>query len=107
MKKEKELLEYLKTFCSGRCNAARSAKLEQVLHLSGTELRKLVNRMRRKGIPICSSRDGYYYPRNAGDVCTTIQQLEAMIAGLRAAVGGMVQSLDVFCEKEEGGDDDC
>ena len=66
--REEKLLNYLKGACTGRKYRASSAELEAVLGISGTDLRKLVNRMRRKGIPIGSDRWGYFYATTAGEV---------------------------------------
>ena len=52
--REEKLLNYLKGACTGRKYRASGAELEAALGISGTDLRKLVNRMRRKGIPIGS-----------------------------------------------------
>ena len=64
--REEKLLNYLKGACTGRKYRASSAELEAVLGISGTDLRKLVNRMRRKGVPIGSDRCGYFYASTAG-----------------------------------------
>lgn len=61
--REEKLLNYLKGACTGRKYRASGAELEAALGISGTDLRKLVNRMRRKGIPIGSDRCGYFYKR--------------------------------------------
>lgn len=58
--REEKLLNYLKGACTGRKYRASGAELEAALGISGTDLRKLVNRMRRKGIPIGSDRCGYF-----------------------------------------------
>ena len=52
--REEKLLSYLKGACTGRRYSASSAALEAAIGISGTDLRKLVNRMRRKGVPIGS-----------------------------------------------------
>jgi len=52
--REEKLLNYLKGACTGRKYRVSGAELEAALGISGTDLRKLVNRMRRKGIPIGS-----------------------------------------------------
>ena len=73
--------------------------------MSGTDLRKLINKLRRKAVPICSSRDGYFYAKNAGDIVRTIRKLEIMIQGLQAAIDGLTVALDQFEEpflKETG-----
>ena len=98
--REEKLLNYLKGACTGRKYRASSAELEAVLGISGTDLRKLVNRMRRKGIPIGSDRWGYFYATTAGEVYSTIQQLKTMENGLAAARRGLEQSLDAFPLRE-------
>ena len=50
--REEKLLNYLKGACTGRRYSASSAALEVAIGISGTDLRKLVNRMRRKGVPM-------------------------------------------------------
>ncbi len=96
--REEKLLAYLKESCRGRRRTVKSSELERALHLSGTDLRKLVNRLRRKGVPIGSSRDGYFYAATAGEVYATIRQLQVMEQGLRAAVQGLERALDGFGE---------
>lgn len=88
MSREK-LLAYLKTNCPGRKKAVKSAVLEQALRVSGNELRRQVNRLRRDGVPIASSRDGYFYAVTAGEVYATIRQLSEMEAGLESAISGL------------------
>jgi biotin operon repressor len=99
--REEKLVVYLKNYCYGREKAVRSAELERILDISGTDLRKLINRLRRKGVPIGSCPEGYYYARTAGEVYSTIRQLRGMVNGLEAAIHGLEQSLDAF---EPGGD---
>ncbi len=94
--RKKQLLAYLKGACSGRRYTVKGAELEQVLHLSGTDLRKLVNRLRQDGVPICSSRNGYFYARTAGEVYATILQLRTMVRGLEAAIHGLESTLEQF-----------
>ena len=91
-----KLSEYLKSACVGSKNAAGSAALETMLHCSGNELRKQVNRLRRKNVPIGSGKNGYFYARNAGEVYATIRQLRQMSAGLEAAIQGLERALDSF-----------
>ena len=96
MNREELLLAYLKGTCSGRAYRVSGAKLERALHLSDTDLRKHVNRLRRKGVPIASDRSGCFYARTAGEVYTTIRQLRVMANGLEAAIQGLERSMDGF-----------
>ena len=94
--KEELLLEYLKTVCPGRGRIQKSAQLERALQIGGNELRRLVHRLRKRGVPIASSRDGYFYAVAAGEVYTTIRQLRQMACGLEKAIAGLEGSLDKF-----------
>ena len=97
---EEKLSQYLKLFCKGRANTKRSGEIEREVGISGNELRRLVNRMRRRGIPIGSSRDGYFYAVTAGEVYRTILQLRVMADGLIAAIAGLEGSLNAFGREE-------
>ena len=79
--RDEQLLAYLKGSCSGRKNRVGGTELERTLHVSGTDLRKLVNQLRRKTHPIASDRNGYFYATTAGEVYDTIRQLKRMAAG--------------------------
>lgn len=92
--REEKLKAYLKGACVGRKYRVSGAELEQVLGINGTDLRKLVNRLRRKGIPIGSDRGGYFY------AVTMIRQPKAMSSGLEAAIRGLEQALERFGERE-------
>ena len=89
MNREERLLAYLEGACSGRDYRVGGKELERTLNLSGTELRKLVNRLRQQNKPIASDQTGYFYAQ-------TIQNLKKMRAGLDAAIRGLERSLDDF-----------
>ena len=99
--REDTLTQYLKSLCKGRKKTVKSTDLARVLHMSQTDLRKCVNRLRRKGVPIASSQDGYFYAVTAGEVYSTIRQLRSMASGLEAAIQGLERSLDEFGGREE------
>lgn len=96
-----QLEEYLKNNCLGRRNAVKSVVLEKNFRVSGNELRRRVNQLRKKEKPIGSSPEGYFYAANAGEVYGTIRQLRAMADGLNAAIHGLENSLDGFGEEVE------
>jgi biotin operon repressor len=93
---DESISTYLRGACSGRQNITPSATIEQALHISGNELRRRINRLRRKGVPIASSQHGYYYAITAGEVYTTIRQLKNMADGLAAAIHGLEDTLEHF-----------
>lgn len=98
--REEEILLYLKSECSGRKNIRKSHEIGSALKISGNELRRNINRLRRKGLPIASSQDGYFFAVTASEVYLTIRQLQTMAQGLLSAIKGLEGSLDSF-----GGDD--
>ena len=55
------LKNYLKAACKGRTHRKTSQELEHELGLSGTQLRELVNQLRKERIPIASDCYGYFY----------------------------------------------
>lgn len=101
--REGRLLSYLKGACPGRKHRVSGAELERALDISGTDLRKLVNRLRRRGVPIASDRQGYFYAATAGEVYTTILQLQQMVFGLEEAIAGLEASLEAFGEASASG----
>ena len=100
--REEKLLNYLKGACTGRKYRASGAELEAALGISGTDLRKLVNRMRRKGIPIGSDRCGYFYADDcqAEVKAQRIQQLQSWKWTGGSKGHGLERSLDAFPLKE-------
>lgn len=96
-----QLQEYLKKHCVGKKRVVSAGTLALALNMHEKELRKLVNRLRREGVPIASGREGYYYASNAGEVYATIRSLRKMAAGLDAAICGLETALEQFV-----GDDD-
>mgnify|MGYP004571540905 FL=1 len=65
---DEELRDYLKRFCFGREHLICSRDLVRQKNLRESDLRKKVNRLRRKAVPIASSREGYFYASNAAEL---------------------------------------
>lgn len=106
---EDRLAEFLKRYHSGESNAATSRELECVFSVKGIEIRQMVNRLRRKSVPIASSRNGYFYAATEQEVRATIAHLTRRISGIAAAIGGLNRSLEQFNTAQiqlplEGGD---
>ena len=89
---------YLEGKCRGQRRSITSQRLEQKLNLSGNAIRKQVNALRREGLPIASSGDGYFYAENAAEVYATIRSLKKMRRGLDAAIEGLEMALARFGE---------
>ena len=47
--------KYMQTEHKGKAKAVFSKELERLFHCKGTEIRRMVNELRSKGVPICSS----------------------------------------------------
>ena len=103
--REERLLSYLKGACPGRKYRVSGRDQARSLNISGTDLRKLLNRLRRQGVPIASDRQGYFYAATAGEVYTTIRQLQQMVNGLQKAIAGLEGSLEKFGEADGAGGD--
>ena len=95
MNKE-SIRSHLHTHCLGRKRAASSLSREKLMNISGNELRKQVNALRREGVPIASGSEGYFCAENAAEVYATIRSLEKMRRGLDAAIAGLEQALEKF-----------
>ena len=94
--KTETIARYLQNGCMGQKKAVSSGELERVLAISGNELRKKINLLRRRAIPIAADQHGYYYAETAGEVYATIRSLQKMRDGLNAAIAGLERSLGSF-----------
>ena len=108
MEKER-LAEYLEQYHMGALNAATSRELELTFGIKGIEVRHLVNQLRRDGVPIASSGNGYFYAATEQEVRATIAHLTRRISGIAAAIRGLNRSLERFdteqtCLPLDGGD---
>lgn len=97
-----KLASYLREHCYGRQHSMQSAQLERALRKKGSALRKQIHRLRQKGCPIASDRNGYYYAASAAEVYQTIRQLRIMARGLEKAIRGLELALEQF-QQQEGG----
>lgn len=95
------LLSYLKEAHTGKERRITGAELGRRAGISDAELRKRVNRLRQKSVPICADRGGYFYAANAAEVYATIRQLERMVSGLVAAMEGLERAMEQF--QDDGG----
>lgn len=92
---EKEwLAEYLRRYHFGQFNATTSRELELSFGIKGIEVRHLVNQLRREGIPIASSGNGYFYASTDQEVRATIAHLTRRISGISAAIRGLNRALE-------------
>ncbi|MFQ7019335.1 MAG: hypothetical protein ACLRRI_06700 [Oscillospiraceae bacterium] len=92
------IARYLEIGCKGRANVISSRELERALSISGNELRRRINRLRRDTVPIAADQRGYYYAETAAEVYDTIRSMQKMRGGLDAAIAGLERALEKFGE---------
>ena len=94
---DEELRDYLKRFCFGREHLICSRDLVRQKNLRESDLRKKVKRLRRKAVPIASSREGYFYASNAAELYSTIRQLKEMRADLDVILVVLIHDAPPCC----------
>lgn len=104
--KNEQLCSYLKDIHRGRQRLIGGRQLAAAMRVSENELRRRINGLRRRGVPIASSHEGYFYAATAGEVYATILSLRRMAAGLEAAAEGLEGSLERFCGSNDAADTD-
>jgi biotin operon repressor len=104
------LAGYMEIFHPGERYAATSRELELTFGVTGATLRRLINTLRREGVPIASDDTGYYYAETDMEVRRTIAHMKHRISGISAAICGLEKSLERFDTAQTrlplgGGDD--
>jgi len=85
---------YLSRYHTGTNNAASSKTLEAAFHIRGSELRRIVNKLRCDGFPICSDKNGYYFAACESEIHATVAQLNSRISKISGAKDGMLSHTD-------------
>ena len=94
---QKELLaEHLRRYHPGALCAATSRELERTFSIKGTELRQLVNQLRRAGSRLPATPAAIFTPPTEQEVRATIGHLTRRISGIAAAIHGLNRSLEQF-----------
>ena len=93
---DKQLAGHLQKYHLGESGAATSRELERTFSVRGKELRDAVNRLRRRGVPIASNSNGYFYAATEQEVRATIAHMTHRISGISAAIRGLNKSLEKF-----------
>ncbi len=87
-----QLYSYLFREHKGRDNAIRCQDLAYYLDFEETEVRKLVSKLRKDGIPICSCQYGYFYPRTYSDVVEVATRFSKYLATLSTTSVNMLRA---------------
>ena len=88
--------DYLERYHKGGANAVTSRQLEITFGVKGIQIRDMVNALRRDGVPIASGGKGYFYAATPQEVRDTIAHMTNRITGIRAAIVGLKQSMELF-----------
>lgn len=91
---EEAFCDFLEKNHKGYQKPISSKSLEIFFGLKGSEIRKLVNSLRCKGVPICSDSDGYYYASNQQELKATIMQLDSRINQIAKARDGLANKAE-------------
>ena len=92
--KKDEICTYLIQNHIGQENAAPCKMLEAVFSLNNRTVRKYIHALRCKGIPICSDKNGYYYPDSADEIAATIAQFKSRMTKLSNVKSAISNTLD-------------
>jgi biotin operon repressor len=98
---EKQILEHLKRYHTGRVRAVSSPFLEARFHIRGATLRGYINALRSDGNPICSDETGYYYASSGQELSATIRQLSSRIGKIAGAKNGLVRAMSLFPDESQ------
>ena len=83
------LLDFLPV---GKEHRITSRELEEVTHLTGSEIRREVNRLRTEGEPIASDGGGYYIATTEEELTATIRNLQSRRNAMNRAIEGLMEA---------------
>lgn len=63
-----------------------SAKLESELNISGVQVRDMIRELRRSGVPVANSKQGYFIAESYEDIIETITDLESRCNSMHETV---------------------
>ena len=66
--RQKYLYTFLHKYHKGRKNAIVTGQIEMAVELEENDIRRLISKFRREGVPICSCNEGYYYPESYSEI---------------------------------------
>ena len=90
MDKRSAVCEYLRKYHRGKQNAIYSRELQRLFCLNERSVRRIVNKLRKDGVPICSSQAGYYYASNQSEINETVCWLNEMLTSASNARTGLL-----------------
>lgn len=86
---ELKLISLLKEKALGEKRSLKSKYICEILEIDGCTLRGIVNKLRTKNYPICSTTNGYFWGENKNELYKTINQLKHRVDGINNAIMGL------------------
>lgn len=83
-----DIITYLRKHSSFE-NPVSGGVLADKFGLTGQKVREYINQARRNGIPICSTRWGYFYSDDKAQIKKTIESMRGRIAAQEMAIDGL------------------
>ena len=89
MNKKYSIEVFLRDHHKGEERAIHSKELEALFSLTGRSLRRRISALRKEEVPICSSKDGYFYAKDQEE----IRKCAGMLGNLSDGVNSSRMSL--------------
>ena len=86
------VVNYIKNHGSQK-NPVTNKEICAQLNLHEVDVRKIINKARCEGIPICSCHKGYFYSDDKADILETIESLMSRTISVEKAVKGLLTKL--------------
>lgn len=84
-----DIVYYLKVWRTCEDNAINARDLCTMFNLNSRQLRLVIGGLRKDGIPICSSSQGYWYSENPEDITKTIHRLDGQVRNMNNSIAGL------------------
>ena len=97
-----DILTYLRNSHIGADSFVPSAKLENAFGIGSAAVRRIINKLRCNGQPVCSDANGYFYAKTRDEINNTIMQLLKRTEKINDAAQGLVFSHQIFNDGTEG-----
>lgn len=85
---QNDVVKFLMDY-SDRENVIDSVQLAKRFDIKRIDVRNIVNKARSEGVPICSSRHGYYFSIDPADIQKTVNSLSGRVRAMNKAINGI------------------
>ena len=84
-----EIIDYIPTSTRTKKKYITCKEISDMSGYSQIFIRSEINRLRSSGVPVCSSRHGYYLSDDENDICKTISSMLHRISAQERAINGL------------------